>query len=336
MDKNRIIGLATEMIKSKVPSEFSDQNKNSEALRKLFIEANGGRTELRLKDMYRGNPAFDIIEELIPVMIEEGLRGDEFFFNLVDYHNVALGDEIDFQVEDNVELIVADGSYGVDGIRRQRLGGLRHVTIPTQLKVVKVYDEWKRFMAGKTNFNELVQAVSKAMIKLLRNDIFTAFNGIDNSNNYGLGDTYVPVAGTYDEEKLLELCEHVEAANNGEAVTIIGTKSALRKCTTAVQSDEAKSDMYNMGYYGKFNGVNMVYVPQVHKQGTDEFLLDPKKLYVIAGNLKPIKVLNVGEGMGSLDNPLTNGDHTQNYFYGQEFGVGLIFSSKMGIYTLAQ
>lgn len=335
MDKERIIGLATQMIKSKVPSEFSDSSKNSEALRKLFVEANGGKTELRLKDLYRGNPVFDIIEELIPVMIEEGLKGDEFFFDLVEYHNVALGDDIDFQVEDHTELIVADGTYGTDGIRRQRLGGLQHVTIPTQLKVVKVYDEFKRFLAGKIDFNELVSKVSSAMIKQLRNDIFTVFNGISNSNQYGLGDTYVPVTGTYSEDKLLELCEHVEAANNGSPITIVGVKSALRKCTTAVQSDEAKTDMYNMGYYGKFNGVKMVYVPQVHKAGTSEFLLPDKKLFVIPAGVKPIKVLNMGEGYAATDNPLENGDHTQNYFYGQEFGVGLIFSSKIGVYTLS-
>lgn len=334
MDKKRIIGLATQMIKSNLPSEFSNDSKNSEALRKQFIEANGEKNELRLKDLYRGNPVFDIIEELIPVIIEEGLKGDEFFFNLVDYHNVKLGDDIDFQVEDHTELIVADGTYGTDGIRRQRLGGLQHVTIPTQLKVIKVYDELKRFLAGKVDFNELVDRVAKSMIKQLRNDIFTVFNGISNSNQYGLGDTYVPVAGSYDEDMLLQLCEHVEA-NNDSPVTIIGTKSALRQCKTAIQSDEAKSDMYNMGYYGKFNGVNMVYIPQRHKPSTDEFLMDNKKLFVLPAGVKPIKVLNIGEGMGATDNPLTNGDHTQNYFYGQEFGVGLIFSSKIGVYTLS-
>ena len=42
-----------------------------------------------------------------------------------------------------------------------------------------------------------------------------------------------------DEEKLLELVAHVEAAT-GMTAKIIGTKPALRKVTTAVVSDQAK------------------------------------------------------------------------------------------------
>ena len=115
----------------------------------------------------------------------------------------------------------------------------------------------------------------------------------------------------------------------------MGTKSALRKVTTAVVSDEAKTDLYNMGFYGKFNGTNMIYLPQRHQTGTDTFLLDNSKIYVFAGVDKPIKVVNVGEGILSVNDPLQQADFTQNYLYGQEFGVGLVFNTKQGFYSLA-
>lgn len=335
MDREEIIALATAMTTNRVSSDYADASKNSDALREKLIEANGGKSTLSIKDLYRGNAVYDIMEELIPVIIDEGLKGDEFFMSLVEYRNLALGDDIDFQVEDKTELLVADATYGTDGVRRQRLGGLTHVTLPTQFKVVKVYDELKRFLAGKVDWNTLVAKVSQAMIKELRQDIYNIFNSIDNANNYGLGETYVPVAGTYNEKQLLTLCEHVAAANGGAPVTIVGTRLGLRNVETAVQSNEAKSDMYNMGYYGKFNGYNMIYVPQRHKTGTDEFLLSNEKLYIMVAGQKPIKVINKGEGIAYTNNPLDNADHTQNYFYGQEFGVGLIFNEKMGIYELS-
>ena len=332
MEKLQIIKLATDMIQNRVPANFSDSVKNSEVLRQAFIEANGGSQDIDIKKFHRGNQLFEIIEELIPTIVHEGLQGNEFFFNLVEYRNIALGDDLDFWTEDKTEFIVADAAYGVSGIRRQRLGAKQKYNVDTTLKVVKVYEELKRLLAGRTDFNVFVQKVAKAMNDNLMNDVYTAFNGVTASTR-GLNSTYV-TTGSYSEDNLLDLVGHVEASTNSVA-TILGTKKALRKIATATVSDEAKSDMYNMGYYGKFNGTNMIWIPQIHKSGTDTFLLNDNKIYVIAGNDKPIKVVNVGTGLLSVNDPLQAKDFTQNYLYGQEFGVGLAFNEKMGISTLS-
>ena len=331
-DKLKVLKLATDMIKGKVDSNFSDASKNSEALVEQLIELNGDSKELNIKTFHRGNPVFDIVEEIIPVIVHEGLTGDEFFFNLVDYRNIALGDDIDFWTEDKTEFVVADAAYGTNGIRRQRLGAMEKYNVKTQLKVIKVYEELKRLMAGRVDFQTFIKKAGDAMIKEIRQDTYSVFNGVATTTK-GLNSTYVK-SGSYSEDTLLELVEHVEAANDATA-TIMGTKSALRKVTTAVVSDEAKTDMYNMGYYGKFNGTNMIYLPQRHKSGSDAFLLDNSKLYVFAGEDKPIKCVNIGEGIMSVNDPLQTPDFTQNYLYGQEVGVGLVFNSKQGFYTLS-
>jgi hypothetical protein len=332
MEKLHVIKLATDIIQNRVSANFSDVAKNSEALREALIEANGGKTTIDFKTFHRGNQLFEIVEEIIPAIVHEGLSGNEFFFNLADYRNLSLGDDIDFWTEDKTEFVVADASYGVSGIRRQRLGEMTKYNVDTTLKVIKVYEELKRLLAGRTDFNTFIIKVSDAMANKLKNDTYTAFKGVT-ATTRGLNSTYVPT-GTYTEDGLLDLVGHVEAAT--EAVgTIFGTKKALRKVTTAVVSDEAKADLYNMGYYGKFNGTNMIYLPQRHATGTDTFLLDDNKIYVIAGSDKPIKVVNVGTGLLSANDPLQSADFTQNYLYGQEFGVGLAFNEKMGIMTMA-
>lgn len=293
MDKLHIIKLASDMIRGQVAGNYS-ASQTSEALRHALIEANGGTSRVDVKNFHRGNALFDIVEEIIPTMIHEGLNGSEFFFNLVDYRNIALGDDIDFWTEDKAEFAVADAAYGTSGIRRQRLGIMEKYNVRTQLKVIKVYDELKRLMAGGIDFNTFITKATNAMTRELLNDTYAVFNAVSTSTR-GLNTTYVKT-GTYDEETLLDLVEHVEAATEATA-TIMGTKSALRKITTASVSDEAKTDLYNLGYYGKFNGTNMVYLPQRHKPGTDTFLLDSNKIYVFAGNDKPIKVVNVGCGI---------------------------------------
>ena len=332
MDKLQVVKLATDMIANRVSANFADASKNSDALIDALVEANGGSSELNWKTFQRGNACFEIVEEIIPLIVHEGFKGNEFFMNLVDYRNVALGDDIDFWTEDKTELIVSDASYGVTGIRRQRLGKKEKYNVETTLKIVKVYDELKRLLAKRIDFNEFIKKVSEAFIRDRYNNIYTAFDGISTTTR-GLNSTYVKT-GSYSEDELLTMIQHVEAANETTA-TILGTKTALRKIATATVSDEAKTDLYNMGYYGKFNGTNMVYVPQRHKVGTDEFLLNDNKIIIITGDEKPIKYVTKGEGILSANDPLQSADHTQNYLYAEEVGVSVAFSNKLGIKTIA-
>lgn len=332
--QSKAFTLAYDMLTNRCPSEFSDMTKNSKALRDMLYELNGKSFELKYKDFRDPNhPVFQLTEKLIPVMIDEGLRGDEFFMNLVEYHNATLGEEVDFLVESRDVLIAADATYGTDGIRRQRLTGADRINIPTQLKVVKGYDEWKRFMAGRISLEELSKAIVNALMTSLRDDVMNVFAGITQEQ---LGVNFYPAKGTYDEKTLLKLIQRVEAANQGAKVTIVGTKLALSNIKMADMSNEAKDSLYNIGYYGKFYGTEMVYTPQRLKAGTDEFLLDDNKIYILVAGQKPIKVLNVGDGYLSYEGlPTQKADHTHTIYYGQEFGVGLILSGKMGLYELS-
>lgn len=336
MENSTIIELATGMITGNCPAEFSDKHTNSKALRDMFIEANGGSDKINIKTFHRGNPCFDILEEIIPVIVHEGFTGNEFWMNLVEYRNIELGDELEFITEDKTDFIVSDLSYGTSGIRRQRLGESESYTVQTRLKGIKIYDEFKRFMAKRVDFDKFVQKVSKAMLDRLNEDIYNAFTGVTESTR-GLSSEYV-ITGTNDEDEVLDLAEHVSAANGGAKVIILGSKKALRGLPSTNLSDQAKADLYNLGYFGNFFGHECVFMPQRHKPGTNEFMFDDKKLYIIpVGMDKPIKVVNMGVGYifdQVVGNPLT-GDLTSNYTYAQDYGVGLAFNAKMGFYTQA-
>ena len=329
-NKNDIIKLALDAMNGRVSGNFSEHD-TSESIREALIEANGGSTTINMKTFHRGNALFDLIEELMPHIIEEGLKGDEMFFDLVDYRNTAEGDAIEFVAEDGSEFIMAEIANGTQALRRQRLDAGESVVVKTAPFGVRVYEELRRLMAGRVDFNTFIDKVAKSAVKAQRNAIHAAFNGIS-AATAGLNSTYV-ISGTFDEEDLLELVEHVEA-KTGMPAKIVGTKAALRKVTSAVVSDEGKSDLYNMGVYGKWNGVPMIAVKQAHKVGTDEFILDNNKLYVVAGGDKPIKMVNEGEGLIVNGDPTSNQDLTQEYTYIQSWGIAVMVSSAMGVYTI--
>ena len=337
MEKNDVLKLAIDTMRGTVSGNFSKED-GSEAMRQAFIEMNGGSDKLTVKS-FRDHPElFQIIEEIMPIMVEEGLRGDEMVFNLVDYRNIALGDENRFWTEDNSDLIVSRIAEGSTSIRRQRLNAGQYVTIDTQMHAIKVYEELNRLMAGRVDFNTLVDRLTRSFTRNMRNEILACFEGVTASTT-GLNATYVK-SGSFDAPTLRELIAHVEAAT-GASATIIGTKAGLAKVrdndpnAVSLASASAKEDLYNMGFFGKFDGVPMVSMRQAHKVGTDTFAINDNKIYVIAGSDKPIKFVREGEGLMISTDAMSRADLTQEYLYGERYGLGAIFNQKMGIYTMA-
>lgn len=309
-----------------------------ELLNKALVEANGGSTVLNYKNIRDGkcNGLFTLLEEVLSRTVVEGLQGDEVFNALVDFRNVAEGDKNIFVVEDSNLFIVSEAADGTQGIRRQRLGGTQEVSIPTSLKVVKIYEELNRVLSGRVDFNSFINKVSESFRQKLLNDIYTLWSNAT-ATDFG-GVTYFPTAGAYDEDELLELIAHVEAAAGGKPATIIGTKKAVRNLDITPFGDKAKEDLYNLGYAGKFYGTPVVVTPQRHKVGSTEFTMDDGMLTIIAGDDKPIKCVYEGNPIVLMGDPMSNGDLTQEYLYGEKYGMGIVLAggnAGIGRYEIA-
>lgn len=306
----------------------------SDAIRNALIEANGGSNRIDINKTYKGTETFALIQELTTAIIDEGFKADDPLFKFVEYRNIADGDVNEFFIERDSLFLVADAAAGVRGVRRQRIDNSQNVKITTSTKVIRVYDELNRFLSGKITFDKLVDNVAKSYKQQVFADAYKAISEIG-KQTAGLGEEYV-VAGTVanNEEALLELVQHVEAAS-GKTACIYGTKVALRKLKSAELSNDAKNDLYNMGYYGKFNGTDMICMRQVHKAGTSTFMLDDSKLYVIAGDDKFVKVISEGMGYLAERDAIQNADLTQEYLYAQASGVGIVCANKLGIFTMA-
>ena len=248
-EMNDIVKLAVDAYRGRV--EKYSENQSMDVLRQALVEANGGSTVLDYKKIRDGEckGLFTLIETILSRTVVEGLQGDEFFNAMVDFRNVAEGDKNLFVVEDDNMFVVAEAADGTQGIRRQRLGGSTETSIPTSLKVVKIYEELNRVLSGRVDFNHFINKVAESFRQHLLNDVHTLWTGATAAQMGGV--TYFPEAGAYDEDELLDLIAHVEAAAGGKPATIIGTKKALRNLKDAIVSDGAKDDLYNLGYVGK-------------------------------------------------------------------------------------
>ena len=335
-DNSNIVKLAVDAYRGNVEQYSTKQS--MEVLRQALIEANGGSTILNYKNIRDGKCVglFTLIEEILSRTVVEGLQGDEYFNQLVDYRNVAEGDQNVFLVEDSDLFYVAKIADGTQGVRRQRLGGYSEVTIPTTLRAVKIYEELNRVLSGRVDFNQFITKVAESFRQVLLNDIYTLWISAT-SDQFG-GTTYFPAAGSYDEDALLDLIAHVEAAANGRTATIIGTKKAVRNLMPSIQGNEVESDIYNMGYVGKFLGTPVVVTPQRHKINSTEFVLSDDILTIVAGDDRPIKVVREGNPLVLMGDPMQNGDLTQEYLYCEKYGTGIVLAggnAGIGRYEIA-
>lgn len=309
-----------------------------DTLRQALIEANGGSTKMDIRAIRDGkcNGVFALVEEILKNTIPQGFEDNAFFNSLVEYRNYAEGDSPVFEIEDDTLFFVDEVAKGTQGIRRQRLAGLKEVTIPTTVKAIRIYEELSRILAGRADFNEMIDKVSASVQQKILAEVYALWANAT-ATDLG-GSVYFPAVGSYSETALLDIIEHVEAAAGGKGATIIGTKAALRNLMNGITApaEVAKEDMYNNGYLGKFYGAPVIAIPQRHELGGTNFLYDDKTITVLATGDKPIKFIYNGDPLILARDAANNMDLTQEYFLAEQWGSGIVMNANTGIgkYTI--
>lgn len=331
MANKDLVRLAIDSYKGHVAGNYSVDD-SMEVLRQALVEANGGSTKLDYRAIRDGkcNGLFAIVEEIINKTVIEGLPESCPLFDYVDYRNLAEGDTNIFEIRDNGLFVVSDIADGTQGLRRQRLTGGEEITVKTQLKGIKIYEELRRVLAGRVDFNELIDKVAESFQKKINNDIYAAVKaGFD-----GLISPYKE-SGSFDESKLTEIIDHVEAAT-GKKAFILGSKQAVRKITgvKGADSTSAKEDLYAMGYFGHFYTTPIIVMENAHKVGSTDFVLS-NDLYIVASDDKFVKFVTEGDTIIIPGDALGNADLSQEYFMAERYGISVVFAEAFGEYALS-
>lgn len=332
-DVKNLVKIVLDARANRVAGNYSVDD-SMEVLRQALIEANGGSTKLDYKAIRDGkcNGLFAIVEEIINKTVIEGLPDSCPLFQFVEWRNLKEGDTNVFEIRDDGTFVVADIAQGTQGLRRQRIAGGEEITVKTQLKGVKIYEELRRILAGRVDFNELIDKVSEAFQKKISNDMYEAvvatFDGLVAPYSNG-------TAGSFDETKLTEIIDHVEAATGKKAV-ILGSKQAVRKITglKGADSNTAKEKLFAMGYYDDFYTTPVIVMQNGHKAGTTDFILKDD-LYIIAGDEKFIKAATEGETLIINGDPMANADLSQEYMVAMAYGLKAVVATTCGCYKLS-
>lgn len=331
METNKLIKLAVDTVKG-VPSAFSEGNP-SDVIRNALIEANGGSTKIDVKAMRKTNGSFfELVEELIVASIIEGLPESNPIFKWAETKNGKAGDKPEFKVHKDSVLAVAEVANGTLGIRRQRIFGDTTKTLTPIPHAVKVYEELQRLLAGRADWVDFVNAVSRSFILDTNRAIANAFASIATTTP-----NVIPETGSFYEASMVALIEKVEMNNPGKTARIFGTKTALRNLnvsTSNMVGETIKDDYYNMGYMGKFNGTEVFELKNGLKADGTTKILDDTKLYVIATDEQFIKYYNEGDALIVESKLGDNSDLTQDYTVINTYAVAVELADKIGLYDM--
>lgn len=323
---NDIVKIGVDAYRGNVESYSTD--KAQETLRKALIEANGGSTKLDIRKIRDGEckGLFSIVEQILAATVIDALSANDFFNALVDYRNVADGDQAVFRVADANLFTVSTIADGTQAIRRQRLVGETDVPITPTVHAVRIYEELSRVLAGRVDFNHMIDVVARSFEQKTLDEIYSLWqNAADTDLG---GSAYFPAASNaFNLDTLLTTVEHVEAAAGGATATIIGTRAALRALIPSIVGTDQKNVVDANGYVGTFYGSPVIAVPQRHTPGTTNFVFNDKTLTIIAGSgdgAKPIKFVYEGNPLIIRRTAAENMDLTEEYFYAEKYGLGLI------------
>lgn len=323
---NELVKLGVDLYKNRV-QQFSKAEGN-DVMRKAFIEILGTDKPDYRQFRKHKNEVFEIIEEVLEQTITDGMA-TPFFEQFVEYRDLNLGDTNEFYVEDRTMLSVARHSGNHWNIRRHKLNIGDTFTVQTEPMVAAVYTDFKRFLAGRIDWDQFVGKVAQAFAQEINDRIHAEFMSTIDYLPAGFKET-----GTFAEATLLNIAEHVQAANQGANLIIAGTKTALSKLSNVqLLSEGMKDELNRNGVLGYWNGYALLPIPQSHKPNTFDFAIENDRLIVLPANAKPIKV--VKEGMPlvkEVSDGLENQDMSMEYKFISQYGVATVFNLLYGMY----
>ena len=283
------------------------------------------REGFRRAFMKNENEFFAIIEEMITLNVNR--LSLDAFSDWVEAKDFALGEKVEFKIDDDELYKVSYIANGLKPARRQKIYNRRLDTKAFKLGI-KIYEEFFDFITGAIDWRACVDRVARSfnyeLAKLVTVTLFKAYRDLDAKDAY-------KVKGAYSDDKLMEAIRKVEA-RTGKHVTIFACGSALDKIgkDNVNRCDDDKADMREFGYIRKFRGRDVVELLQVAEGVVPEDMI----LLVPQGE-KIIRVGFEGNAMVFEDtNPATREDMQVEFSFMRMVHMGVLVAKDYGVFEI--
>ena len=322
----------------------ADANK---AIRKVFMEI-CGLTEEDLKsrkkreraEKLHGVELFEIIEEDVDWVINEGFQENEFFNKYVEMKNHALGDANAFYVNNRQFLIV--GNYAGDhhDVTIQQIGEGEEIFVKCTSHTVKIGKDIDLIILGRYDYAKMIRKISEAYINDIQNMIYTNFYAASDKIPAGSGLKMTGALSAATKPEFDKLIENVQIVNGSEAV-IVGTKVALKNLNAITDVDwataEQKDSVMRTGRLGYYEGTAIMEVPQRLKVGgsltneADRLIPNDTLLILPVNEEQFVKFFDEGETqIFEVEGKASLKDDFQTYEVRRDYGCDVVLGQYFG------
>lgn len=330
-----------------IPKNEAEEKLRTVCQKVFGVTADSSKRELKRAYRDHGREFFDIIEEVIDVVISNGFKDNEFFENFVDYRNLALGDAYEFYSEEEVILSIAKVGVSHHDYILQRLGKGETFTIPYARYGAAVGADINMYMIGREDWSALTNAIARAFSVKIQQEVYAQLLSVANSIPASIRSGFVGtgVLGPATKDAFDAIIANVETANES-TVVILGAKTALKKLNALSdvnwRAESLKEDVSHSGRIGDYEGTTLMEIPQRFTSKTDLTpLIDNTKLWILPASQtdKFIKVVDVGET--EIDEITEKGeehgrwDDIMKYEVQRSYGISTILGRYFGQWTLS-
>ena len=314
---------------------------------KQIIGCDEKSTKAEIRKAIRKNQQvlFDLIEEVVPNLLQSGWQDNPFFNEYVEVKNIDIGDQNVFYTEDETILSVSKVSGNHWDIDRQRLGKGASFSVATSWYGIAIYSEYERLLTGAEDFATFVTKLYEAVDRFVNESIYQAFcDAAEKLPGGASGAGQWVKTGALDaaaKDTFMTLIEDVQMAT-GMDVVIMGTKSALMKLEGMQDinwvSSEMKNERNTTGRIGYFEGIRLVELKQGFRlNDTTNRLVNDKQLFIMpTGDNRFVKLVNEGQPeMRQVNDNTTNLDMTYDYRYMFKMGVAVMIGLRFGVWNIA-
>ena len=308
------------------PVDKYSVNEMNKMLRAAIVEACGGEWNF-YKFQKNKWDVYQIIAETMPISLKASLDGA--FGDMAEIKDTALGDKNYWTVANNdlfKVYTVARGNYDVE---RQTIVS-NSFTIATQKKLIKIYTEIDLFIAGKVDWVELINRVTKSfgayIGELIYNTMYNSYSAIGASYKH---------TGAFDASTMLELISQVQVASGASKVQIFGTQIALANIADgAGYSDGEKRRFNEFGFYDMFRGNALYMFPQAYRAGTATKAVNDQCVFIIPDTgEKIVKIMLEGDPEVRDSDGTARNDGQPEFLFGRMIGAASL-TVEEGLYGM--
>lgn len=277
---------------------------------------------------------FEIIEEVVNLTISNDLIEIPFIDNFVEFKNRAFGDKTAWYSEGKTYLSVASFAGNHWDTNREQLDAGEEFTLPKEWCYIHIYDELERFLLNLASFERFTDVIYRSFNKYVKERIYMQFQNVMD---------VVPKefsANGNDVDAVRNLCDLVQTAGGYGSLTIAGTKGALRKLTNLIPdkyfANSHREAVINTGYIAEWEDSRLMVIPQVLKPNTLELALNDDVIFVMGGDVKPIKFEFIGDTRTQeVRDGRINNDMSMELQVQTCFGIGMMLPEVFGKFTFA-